>query len=344
MPRPNRGPRLAWRKSRGVWEIVWYERGRRCCRSTGTAERRQAEEALADFIHGKEPVGPRDPAQRKVADVLTAYADEHAPHTADPRRIGETITALLPFWGSRTIDDISQPTCRAYVRYRDVSDGTAIRELTTLRAAMRHDHKMGRLTQLRAVWTPPKPPPAADWLTRDEVATLLRIARRHKRSRRYLPFYILMLFYTGARPRYPLELRRPLVDLERRLIDYRVPGVPAVKNKGRAVVPIARSLMTFVRIYCRRAGATGHLIRDAQGRPFRSLKKAFGNVVRAAGLEHRVTPKTLRHTFASLAMQAGVPPWKIAKAMGHTTSRMVESTYGHLAPEHLRDVVEYRQR
>lgn len=343
MPRPNKGPHLNWRKDRRTWEVVWYERGKRRSRSAGTESLGRAKDVLQGVILEKEPIGPRDPAQRRIADVLTAYATEHAPNTADPQRIAECIQALLPWWGSLFIDDITEPTCRGYVRSRNVSDGTAIRELTTLRAAVNRDYRMGRLTQTRAVWTPPKPPPASEWLTRKEVAKLLRTAREHRRTRRYLPFYILMLFYTGARPSYPLTLRRPQVDLERRLIDYRLPGETQT-SKCRAVVPIARPLMTFMRIYCRRAGATGHIIRRANGRPIVSLKKAFGAVVKDAKLKKRITPKTMRHTFASLAIQAGVPPWKVAKAMGHSTSRMVESTYGHLAPDHLRDVVDWRVR
>lgn len=343
MPKPNRGPSLQWRKERGTWEVVWYEHGRRRRRKTGTADRRQAEDILSEVLRDQEPVGPRDPAQRRVSDMLADYMTEHAPHVADPDRIGYAVSALLSFWESRFVDDIAMPTCRAYQRFRGVSDGTVIRELTTLRAAMGHDFRMGRLTQLRAVWTPEKPPVKAEWLERDEVAALLRSARRHKRSNRRLPFYMLMLFYTGARRSYPLQLRAQQVDLQRGLIDYSIPGQPQTK-KHRPVVPIARPLMTFMRIYMKRAGATGHLIRSLKGRPYKSLKKAMAAVVKDAGLESRVTPKTFRHTFASLAIQNGVPPWKVAKALGHTTSRMVETTYGHLAPDHLRDVVDNRNR
>lgn len=342
MPKPNRGATLKWREERGVWEIEWFEHGRRRRKSARTADLPEAQRELAGFLLKQEAPGPRDPAQRRIADMLNDYLEEHAPHTADPARITYAVDALMSFWESRFVDDIAMPTCRAYRRFRGVSDGTVIRELTTLRAAMGHDFRMGRLTQLRAVWTPEKPPVKAEWLERHEVAALLRSARRHKRSSRRLPFYMLMLFYTGARRSYPVQLRAQQVDLQRALIDYSIPGQPQTK-KHRPVVPIARPLMTFMRIYMKRAGATGHLIRSLKGRPYKSLKKALATVVKDAGLEGRVTPKTFRHTFASLAIQNGVPPWKVAKALGHTTSRMVETTYGHLAPDHLRDVVDYRR-
>jgi integrase len=54
-----------------------------------------------------------------------------------------------------------------------------------------------------------------------------------------------------------------------------------------------------------------------------------------AGLGPDVTPNTLRHTFASWAIQRGVPLFHVAKALGHASTAMVEKHYGHLAPDHL---------
>jgi integrase len=55
--------------------------------------------------------------------------------------------------------------------------------------------------------------------------------------------------------------------------------------------------------------------------------------VRAAGLEHR-PPYALRHTFASFAIQAGVPLFHLARFMG-TSVEQIDRTYGHLLPDSL---------
>lgn len=352
MPKENPGPSLKWRKERQVWEVVWFERGRRRRKSTATADGREAQEVLADIILGKEPAGPRDPTERRIADVLAAYIDEHLPKVAAPQRLLETVTALQPFWGNKVVDDTTEATCEAYGRFRGVSPGTIRRELTTLRAAMRHDHNKKRLTELRKVYLPPKPKPDSGSLERHEVAAIIRAARRleqrgHKqrrRSRGYLPFYVLMLFYTGARKSYPLQVRAPQVDLRAGLIDFNLPGVEAT-NKRRPIVPIASPLMTFVRRRMKLAGATGPLVADVHGRPFKSLRHAFAEAVRTAGLDPRhVTPKRIRHTFASLAIRNGVKPWLVAEALGHANSSMVEEVYGHLKPENLREVVDHHRR
>jgi integrase len=52
-----------------------------------------------------------------------------------------------------------------------------------------------------------------------------------------------------------------------------------------------------------------------------------------AGLTHR-TPYAMRHTFASVAIAAGIPTFEIAWMMG-TSVLMIEKTYGHLLADAL---------
>ena len=49
-----------------------------------------------------------------------------------------------------------------------------------------------------------------------------------------------------------------------------------------------------------------------------------------ASLKPPITFHGLRHTWASLAVMAGVPLLVVAKNLGHSDTRMVEKHYGHL--------------
>ncbi|MBA3453569.1 MAG: tyrosine-type recombinase/integrase [Deltaproteobacteria bacterium] len=51
----------------------------------------------------------------------------------------------------------------------------------------------------------------------------------------------------------------------------------------------------------------------------------------------KVTPRSLRHTFASWLVQAGVDTFRVGKLMGHKDSKMVERYCGHLKPKNLSD-------
>jgi integrase len=57
----------------------------------------------------------------------------------------------------------------------------------------------------------------------------------------------------------------------------------------------------------------------------------------------KITPPAsihvLRHTWASLAVMAGVPLLVVAKNLGHMDTRMVEKHYGHLAPSYVADAI-----
>jgi integrase len=47
----------------------------------------------------------------------------------------------------------------------------------------------------------------------------------------------------------------------------------------------------------------------------------------------------LRHTYASLAVMNGAPLQVVAHNLGHTTTRMVEKHYGHLAPSYVAETI-----
>jgi integrase len=51
---------------------------------------------------------------------------------------------------------------------------------------------------------------------------------------------------------------------------------------------------------------------------------------------------TLRHTYASHLVQAGVPLLFVASALGHSDTRMVEKHYGHLAPSQVAEMIRER--
>ena len=48
----------------------------------------------------------------------------------------------------------------------------------------------------------------------------------------------------------------------------------------------------------------------------------------------------LRHSYASIAVQNGLPLQILAQNLGHADSRMVEKHYAHLESEYVRDQIE----
>lgn len=367
MPKRNRGAYLKWIETRRCWYVIWYQGGHIRKKSTGTDDRAAAEQILSQHIIEKDqPVDIVSPTRRNIADVLAAYAEEHAVHTASPASTAFNIKALIPFWGHRTVADVRPVLCREYLQYRretakkagkSAADATVARELGVLGAAIRHDFKQGRLASPVPIWKPPPSAPKDRWLTREEVVRLLKTARTRQRmnsntgearthsfSRWHLSFFILMALYTAARKEALLTLTWSQVDLERGLIDLNKVG-DKVTNKRRAIVPIPNRLMTFLRIAKKRAPencANAYVI-NYYGKSVLRIDQSFRRIVKDAGLKD-VTPHTLRHTAATWMAQANVPLWVISKYLGHTSSKTTERVYAHHNPTFLMEAKDALER
>jgi integrase len=259
------------------------------------------------------------------------YGQEHAPTTAAPERIGYALKALLPFWDGLAVSDVTKATCRRYSTARKKSDGTIRRELATLRAALNYCAQEGHLTRAPFVHLPSKPNAKDRWLTRDEVARLIRAARTDARSK-HLARFILLALYTGSRKAAVLDLRfepHPRggwIDCERGVM-YRASSEGRVTNKRKTPVRMPAKLLA----HARRWEHEGGWVVNYKGAKIGDIKTAWGRAIRVSGL-HGVTPHTLKHTAITWAMHGGA---KLADAAGFfgTSVKTLEDTYLQYHPD-----------
>jgi integrase len=64
-------------------------------------------------------------------------------------------------------------------------------------------------------------------------------------------------------------------------------------------------------------------------------RRHFNQARDSAGLDPRLTPHGLRHTAASLFIQAGTPPKVLQTILGHASITMTLDLYGHLYPDEM---------
>jgi|SoiMethySBSTD1v2_1073268.scaffolds.fasta_scaffold25984_2 integrase len=76
----------------------------------------------------------------------------------------------------------------------------------------------------------------------------------------------------------------------------------------------------------------GAWLKSHQDRP-------MAEAVKRTKISPAISFHALRHTWASLAVMAGVPLVVVAKNMGHRDTQMVERHYGHLAPSYIADAI-----
>lgn len=266
------------------------------------------------------------------------------------------ITHLLEWWGQKPVTSVKRSTCRDYIEWRirkervvekkngqrivtTVEVSTARKDLETLNAAIRLYHAEYALDVLPIVTLPPKSPPREEWLTRDQIAALLRAARQRKMS--HLVRFILIGVYTGTRTTAILNLQwlpsteGGWFDVDRGVLYRR--GRNAVETQKRQ--PPARiheRLLPYLRRWQKADIKQGirHVV-HYRGEPIEKLRRSWDAVrdiaKRTAQIDFHFTRHTLRHTAATWQMQAGTPSWEAAGYLG-MSAETLERVYGHHSP------------
>lgn len=61
------------------------------------------------------------------------------------------------------------------------------------------------------------------------------------------------------------------------------------------------------------------------------IRNALARTLKAAGIRRRLRVHDLRHTYASLALQRGVPLLTVSRQLGHASIAITADVYGDLA-------------
>lgn len=241
------------------------------------------------------------------------------------------------------MDSISKTSCAAYAAHRrkeKASDGTIIRELGVLAAAVNALADDRIISQAPTVTKPSAPPARDRFLTKDEARALIEAAEKNPYAQ-HLATFIRFGLATGTRASAILALRWTpstvggWIDLESGLIYRRGLGERET-IKRRPPLRIAADLRPYLEAAKERTRT--HLVEDMRGRPVASVKTAFARACRAANLSD-VSPHVLRHTCATWALQGGASIFEVAGMLGDTVE-MIERVYGHHSPDHLRAAVD----
>lgn len=342
MPRPKSDrPTYSLAKRGNIWCIQWWEDGRARRLSCRTEDQGEARRFLAEYKAGLD--APAIPASPSIGAVLDGYLADREPRTHSPT-IRYCCDVLKRHMADLPVDLLTKEQVRRYMAdrrkagaqgasaqyratVRPLSDGTLIRELGTLRAALAWAVNERWIASAPHVERPHAPQPRERWLTHDEAAALLEGAdAAHTR------LFIALALYTAARAGALLQLTWARVDLAGGTINL---GASRGK-KRRATVPITDELRAILEPAAE--AATTPFVIEFSGAPVASIKTGFRAAVRRANLLG-VTPHILRHTAATWMVQRNVPIGMIAAWLGNS-EQMIRSVYGHHSPEWLKQAAD----
>jgi integrase/recombinase XerC len=170
-----------------------------------------------------------------------------------------------------------------------------------------------------------------------DEATALVGARGLAGAARARDVAILELLYaTGLRVSELASLDLETVDRETRTV--RVLG----KGRKERMVPYGGAAAQALDAYLgARATTRGPVFVSARGARLgvRSIRTIVGRAAGAAGVTRRVTPHTLRHTFATHLLDAGADLRAVQELLGHADLATTQR-YTHVSRERLRSVYD----
>ncbi|HGJ64194.1 TPA: site-specific integrase, partial [bacterium] len=174
------------------------------------------------------------------------------------------------------------------------------------------------------------------FLSQQEIQKLLDSA-----SESYIYPIILTGLHTGMRKSELFNLKWTDIDFDQKMITVQCKDDWHTKNYGTRTLSMTPILYNALKAHQQQQlemGIKNGYVFTYRGERIRAgIKKSFNAVLRDAGLEG-VTLHTLRHTFASQLVMAGVPLRDIQELMGHES---YETTlqYAHLSKDHAKQQV-----
>lgn len=175
------------------------------------------------------------------------------------------------------------------------------------------------------------------FLSPDESDLLLKAL--HEQNTQLCDMATISL-YAGLRLSEVFGLTWGAIDLENGIIN-----IQDTKNKEPRPIFITNPIETVLNELT--PGSPDEpLFKSKYGKPVVWLSKEFKHTVDNLGMNEgikdprqRVSFHTLRHSFASWAVMAGVPLYLVGQALGHKTLTMT-ARYSHLSPESQRQAFE----
>jgi len=244
-----------------------------------------------------------------------------APAEVTPRQLREWVFSLKDGGLAATSIRRAQSALRTYYAFL-LADGVVSADPTDRLESPRVDRRL------------------PDFLSSEEVTRLLDAPDPTRplywRDRAILEF----LYAAGVRVSELVELPLSALDLDE--------GLATIFGKGskERLVPVGEPARRTVERYLRevrprldKGGGDGKVFLNARGRPLRreAVWTLVAAAARRAGIARKISPHTLRHTFATHLVEGGADLAAVQELLGHADISTTQ-IYTHLDRDYLREV------
>ena len=167
-------------------------------------------------------------------------------------------------------------------------------------------------------------------LNKQEIGTMIKFTNNLKHKA-----VLIFLYYPGMRLSEIRNLKMEDIDLERNIIHIKVSKgskhrVIFLHDNVRAILPIFED--------------GNYIFSSNRGKKYhgKTIQQIVSQAARRAGIKRKVTPHTLRHSFATHLLEGGASIRLIQKLLGHSSLRTTQ-IYTHVANIELQNVARLLQ-
>ncbi len=241
------------------------------------------------------------------------------------------IVFLLLFWKERPLDDLNTNHIQRFVEVVVKRRNYGISTHRQLVSALKHfgDRFTESPLEPAQLKRPRKSRSLPAVLSKEEVIDLLRATYNLKHRT-----MLALVYSCGLRVSEVLHLKLADIDLDRRQLKIRL-------SKGRKdrYIPLAESTLPLLTNYAISYKPKNYLFEGHQGKVYSasSVRAFLERSRKRAGIRKRITPHTLRHSYATHLIENGVNLRLVQELLGHSKPETT-MVYTHVAKKELLSV------
>jgi integrase len=326
-----------YRAAESNWYVTLKENGRRrqilLVKAPGTREGRKLAEAklieeLAARKHQEDL--PSVPSWMLVENILNGFLKhslaEHEPKTY--RWYKGLFGTFLPTYGKLRVTQIAKKHVQAWVKARGYNPTSQNRAIGALKRAFQWAFEEEHISRnpighLRK----PKSLVRERILTHEERQLILTSIRGQA-----FRDFVRAMSLTGCRPGEIARLRKEDIDLGRGLWIFN--KHKTVKKTGRPrIIYLCAEALELTKALFAKCTDDGPIFRNSRGQPWsgNAIRIRFRNLRRKHPELKGVIAYTYRASFATDALEAGVPDASVAALLGHTNTDTLHRFYARLS-------------
>jgi integrase len=311
--------------------------------------RKRAEQLKAEISLGGDPVADRQ-RRRAVPLMQDFIRDRYLPHVdahlASAANVHAYVRRINRVMGGKALDEITQGDVaelgRSVARER-LAPSTVNRHMATVRSLLNLAIKWQLFAGPNPAASPGMLPERLREAYLDAPQTQALIRALSTDQCQVSAAALALLAVTGARKNEVLRATWDLVDLDRGVLT--VPKERSKSRKARYIALSSYAIAILRRQAAQREADAPFVFPSPRqpGRPLEDVRGAWARASRAAGLPAGLRIHDLRHSFASVLANAGIPLNEIGTMLGHSQLSTTQR-YAHHAPQRLLATAEIATR